>query len=184
MIHMNAKMYGILLIASFCVGILLFCIAQEWIILSLPSHAQERIEHSIARNAKQKTVTLYRWQQNRWCIDTAQIVMSDSVQELVASIVSAWLVMAHEEHVILSNIVLQSALCSQHEDVVYLSLSGSILRQHASTYDNLLCIEGLLRTIRESHVPQIRTCMFLVDHAPMQDAYLDFTYPWQLRARR
>jgi hypothetical protein len=174
---MNFYNYVILSCLALCAGIFLFCLVEEWIIIYIPTSKSDKV--STTHQCTPRSITLYKWSEGIWHSDIVPIVTPQHSQELLTLIVSAWLSMAYEEQLISYHVSLQSALCSLHEDTVYLSFSETIVQQNKSTFDNLLLIESLLRTIR-TNTTQIHSCVFLVHHKPMQDAHLDFSQPWPI----
>ena len=174
---MKLRNYVALLCFSFCAGMLMLCILQEWIIIRFPSF----IENDTAVTSQlHRSITLYRWHAHRWHTETTTIIASDSVQECLASVVAAWLAMMQEEQIVPAQLSLQSVLCSAHNDIVYLSFSDTLVQQNKPTIDNLLCIEALLHTVKENAPPSVHSCFFLVNQIPMQDHHLDFSIAWPI----
>jgi hypothetical protein len=173
---MRIGTYIFIMICSVGIGILVFCIAQEWIILRFP-HDQTDF---ITTAQRTQIVTLYRWHEGQWRTHTITLTASDNTQDYCTALVAAWLAMAQEEQMIAHTLSLQSALDTHHKDRLYLSFSDTLIQQNKSTMDNLICIESLLRTLRENAPSSIHSCVFLVNHAPMHDTHLDFSQPWPI----
>jgi hypothetical protein len=177
---MKLTTYICISVCSFCLGILLLGIAQEWIVILFFTQKADPTLADIHGKRVRIPIKLYRWHEGAWHTDTIDIVSTHDTQELVGQIVASWLSMAYEEQILSHPVSLQAALCSLHAQTVYLSFSDTLLNHNKSTHENLLCIESLLRTLHKNNIPDIRSCVFLVNHAPMQDAHLDFSQPWPI----
>ena len=62
---------------------------------------------------------------------------------------------------------------------LYISFDRSPLSKGSSTYEKLLWVEGLLKTVRAND-SRIQSVHFLVHHQPLVDATLDFSYAWPI----
>jgi hypothetical protein len=174
---MKLRNYVTLLCFSFCAGILMLCILQEWIIIRFPHFIEN---DTTAISQLHRSITLCRWHAHRWHTETVPIITTDDLQECLGLVVAAWLSMVQEEQMIPIQLSLQSVLCSAHNDIVYLSFSDTLVQQNKPTIDNLLCIEALLRTIKENAPPSVHSCFFLVNQIPMHDHHLDFSVAWPI----
>ena len=96
-----------------------------------------------------------------------------TLQDLVTS----WLSLLEEDRRMPEKISLQSAMIDQAGTEAFISFDRNPLAKEQSTFDKLLWIEGLLRTIRTSGLP-LQTIRFLVNAKPLTDIHLDFSHSW------
>lgn len=177
---MNIISWAFISVSACILGILLLCITQEWIIIYIPHYILPISTHT-SEQAVGQSVKLYRWHDHTWHTHNIKHMYLPSKQpEIIAAITTAWLSMMHEELVYAHPITLQAVSVSAHQDIAYLSFYDTLTQANKSTYENLMCIEGLLRTLREQNIPHLRSCMFLVHHKPMHDAYIDLSCSWPL----
>ncbi|HEV2916495.1 MAG TPA: hypothetical protein VGW78_02005 [Candidatus Babeliales bacterium] len=173
---MKIHYYVLLCVISIVVGVGIFCISHELIVIYIPKYSLSTYNKSTPT----RTMKLYYWQEGIWHEQVIDSLAFSDIQEYITTLLSAWLVMMHEEQLFPYPIGLQSVLCSVHGDTVYLSFNGTFIQRNKSTYHNLMLVESLLRTLRENNIDAIRYCRFLVNHTPMIDTYFDFSQPWPI----
>lgn len=170
--------YWYISLGSCIIGILFFFIAHEWIILRFPMHYKSIDQSSLAQK-KEKTVQLIFWHNQRWHNETETIVWSNNKNEALESLLSRWINLLHEEKLLTHTTSIQTVLISKHNETAYISFTHNPLCTNFATYDNILFIEGLLRTIRKSNL-SIKHIALLVNHTSLENDHLDFTKPWPI----
>jgi len=174
---MNLRLLSLISAITCALGIFICCIMQEWIIVYIPSRI--RTVTQFLKNKENKNVTLYFWNNHRWRSETDSLVWSSDVQENIKTIVTRWLDLLHEEQHLPLNVTLQSIILSQDKTVAYLSFTTSPFNCNVSTYENLLFIKSMMRTLYHNKIP-LKSIMLLENHKPIEHAHLDFTQPWPL----
>lgn len=167
-----------LLAGCFCVGILFFCLYQEWIIVQISFGTKPPLTNATG-TVEKKNVRFYFWKQNKWNFEDIEIIWSENVITTLEYLVKRWLALADEEGVLHKKVMLQTASLSESGNNAYLSFDRYPFNQEGSTFEKLSIIEGLLKTLKESGI-NILHIHFLVHHAPIQDYHLDFSHPWPL----
>lgn len=170
----------LILISCSCalIGALLFAFSQGWIIIQSPSSTKTVPTTSGA--ITKKKVTLYYWHHNSWKRESVDLLWADSAAQTLEYLANAWLTLLDEENIMPKKIIVQSVLMTQSGHA-YISFDRyPFEKEHATTHDKLLWIEGLLKTIRENGI-NIQSVQFLVNHQPLNDPHLDFSNPWPLR---
>jgi len=175
---MSKQQYIIISIISFLLSLLFVAIHKEWIIIPLQQQRLTRSQVAIA--CTKKTVRLYCWQHDRWHHEDTDILWTDIPQQNIHQLMSRWLALMDEESLIPHKITLQTALISPTQQEMYLSLDRYPFDEEAATYEKLMFIEGILKTLRENKIT-IPFIHFLVHHQPLQDTHLDFSHPWPLQ---
>lgn len=175
---MIKKQYIILSTVFFILGFLFFAYQKEWIIFRLP-----KVFHYIANDSKQKkvskkSVVLNYWNNSKWNSEKIDIIWTDNESENLQRLICSWLILMDEEKLV-EKVSLQTALLSLNGQDLFLSFDRNILDEEKSTYEKLMIIESLLKTLRESGIKTKRV-RFLVHHQEMNDSHLDFSHFWQI----
>ena len=169
---MKRTLFFILCLICFCVGIILYGINAEWIIIRPFNHAHEQHTPSM-----KKKVVLHYWQNEKWKSDTVEILWQQSMQENILYLVTTWLDFIHAEEIITKSILIESVIISPDGAELYLSFNRNLVPKEWPTHEKWMLIEALLKTIR-AHEPSFKKVHFLVQHQPMHDAHLDFSSAW------
>jgi len=146
--------------------------------LRFPSYKTESEQTTQQLRAHKKPATLFFWHNKRWNKETVEILQTNDNAQTAQHLLNSWLTLLDEEQVMAKKVMLQSALLSDDQQL-YLSLDRNPFNETDSTYDKLMWIEGLLRTVREQSI-SVQGVRFLVHHQPMQDYHLDFSNSWPL----
>ena len=163
-------------IGCFIVGMLFVAIQKEWVILRFNPHQPAT---TLQATCCKQTTTLYFWKNDSWQQEQNDILWGPDLASNFTNLIQSWLVLLEEEKITRHKITLQSALITPNLQTIYLSFDQSLFSQDFSTYQKLLIIEGLLKTLRYNHltVPNIQ---ILVQHKIAKDTHLDFSNPWPL----
>ncbi|MDR3646268.1 MAG: hypothetical protein P4L22_01865 [Candidatus Babeliales bacterium] len=157
-------------------GTIFFGIQNDFIIFRWPTKTIAFKEDN--NLATKKRIKLFYWNNNKWINETTTILVSANLQDNVQHILNSWLNLLDEEKII-EKIFLQTALISEASNELFLSFDRNLLIEDHSTYQKLMLIEGLLKTLRENDI-KVPKIYFLVYHKPMQDSHLDFSNTWPL----
>lgn len=177
---MNKKFYILLSILTFLLGMFFFSLKKEWIIFRFPfTNIDSILDQEIKFKNTKKNIKLSYWQNNKWNVETSQLIWSDQESVNVHSIISQLLNLLNEEKVIDKKINLQNAFISSNGQNLYLSFDGNILPTNRSTYDKLMIIESILKTIAQNNI-KISKVHFLINNQIMNDEHLDFSNAWPI----
>jgi len=171
--------YSLLALASFVAGLVLISIQKNFIILNFNTTKLANHQTQTQTNFTKKNITLWFWQNEQWHSEQTIILWGQDSANNLTSLVQNWLALATEEQIIKNKINLQAALVSKNEQTAYLSFGNTLFNKNLSTYQKLLIIESLLKTIRTNQTG-IQEIQFLVQHQIMQDSQLDFANPWPI----
>ncbi len=181
-IQTNNQLLLKFLILSFAmlgIGMLFYGFYNKLIIIQIPKHktSSQGLQH---RAAHHKQIGIWYWDGARFEKEDREVIYSGNLQDTLAEIVSRWLSVLEEEHLLTKNVTVQSVLLDMHNTTAYISFNRSPLKKEHSTYEQLMIIEGLLKTLRESDI-QLKKVQLLVNHKPIQDPHLDFDRPWVIQ---
>lgn len=160
-------------------GSLYFAFSHELIIMRFPSRLQPNILQASAQTNTKKEVKLIFWSNDKWNIETTELIWSPCKADNLYHIINNWLLLLDEETIMERKVSLQAVLLSPSEHEAYLSFDRNPFSKECSTFEKWLWIESLLKTIRENDV-KIQNIRFLVHHQPMHDNHLDFSRSWPI----
>lgn len=169
--------YSLLAIISLIAGLILIAIQKNLIILNFKTNQLASYQPKSTASYFKKTVTLYFWQNEQWQVEKNDILWQQDSASNLTNLIQNWLLLASEEQIIKNKISLQAVLISQNKQTAYLSFDQPLFNPGLSTYQKLLIIESLLKTMRVNQTG-IQDVQFLVQHQMMLDPHLDFTRPW------
>lgn len=172
--------YIVLCTSAAVLGSLLYFRGKEWIIIRWPSYVATPLAHNeIHVETTKKKVRLSFWHYHRWNYETIDILWSNNIAENIQYLIRSLLTLLEEEQVLEKKASLQSATQSLSGNNVYLSFDRTPFNEEAPTFDKLMIIESILKTVRENGIT-IPNIYFLVHHQPMKDVHLDFSLAWPL----
>ncbi len=172
---MNAKITIISSSITFTIGMLLFALHYQWIIIRF-SQPILRVEQQIKTK---KICTLHFWHNNRWTQESQELIWSSTLDENVSALVTNWLTLLDTESILPKKITLQSVALSPNKQELYLSFDRNLLPKQWAVHRKWMLIEGLLRTLRANSVA-LQAVHFLVHHQPLTDTHLDFSFAWPI----
>lgn len=188
------KLYYLLIVFLFLIfGATFFAIQNDYIIFRFP---KKNITIELNNNlSTKKTIKIFYWNNTKWINENVDILISGKLDEDISKIINAWLNLLDEERII-EKISLQTALISDFSNELFLSFDRNIINEEHSTYQKLMLIESLLKTLRNNVISitptnidntqelektgKISKINFLVHHKTMQDPHLDFSNPWPI----
>jgi hypothetical protein len=169
-----------LLAACIIAGIALYAFIHEWIIIRNPLHLLNNKSDFPLASITKKRVTLWYWHNDAWHHEQTDLIWSNEIQHNLNYLITSWLTMIDEEHIIDKKIALQSVLVTSSTSDVYFSFDRSPFNQEDSTHAKLMLIEGILKTIASNEI-KVNRVHFLVHHAPLIDPHLDFSVGWPIQ---
>jgi len=174
---MNYKNYLYLTVSSLLAGMLLMSLQKKWIILNFkPSYLEQTLPKA---NFHKKMVSLFCWKNQTWSCEKNEILWCPDQASNLNNLIQAWLVLLEEEKITPVKINLQAAMVNANQQTAYISFDQSLFSKDASTYQKLMTIEALLKTLRENGI-NIPNIQFLTQHKHSKDGHLDFSNPWPL----
>lgn len=167
--------------ASFCIflGFLFFLYQESWIIFTSPFAQQEEINPILQQNISYKSVTLYCWHNNTYKKETTHIIYSENTGENIKHLINQWLIFLDDEHITNKETQIISVALSPSKQEAFICLNQPPFDKSWNTYQKLMWIESILKTIRENKIP-ITHARFLVHHQPLQDDHLNFEISWPI----
>lgn len=167
-----------LFVGTICLGMLLFFVSRSLIIIRWPMHTYSRDEHKLVV-ASYKKVICTCWKTGAYIPEERVLVGYDSMTKNLTLLVKEWLSFSQSEHVVNQDVVFQDCSMVIDKKTVLLSFSHNIFNQNASIQEKTHIVFSLFKTIRDSGI-LISAAMILVNHLPMSDDHLDFSFPWPM----
>lgn len=165
-------------ITSFALGILFFCIYQEWLVIYWNRPSKLMATHQ--NNHTKQSVFITLWKDNQWLKKGCTIMHEENETAKLAAITTAWLLSAYDQQLLLKKITLEKAEISPSGTEGFLSFSESFFDQEATAQEHLFLIESLLKTLQNNNI-SCQQIMFLAQDQPLNSLYLDFSLPWPLQ---
>lgn len=161
----------------FLAGCLLFAFYQGWIIVQLPWKRQSAVESDIPSMHKKK-VQLFFWQHDTWNHEYVELIWSSNPTQNITTLLNRWLGVLEENSVLRKKVTIDTSLLSPNNHA-YISFNRNPFTKESNTFEKLMLVEGLLKTIRENDL-SISAVWFLAHHQPLKDPHLDFSNPWPI----
>ncbi len=159
-------------VSALILGACFWAWQKEWLILRGPVKS---FSYSNIMAAPTKPVTIYFWKNQRWHQEQDSMLWDQGRCLNLQRLVQSWVAINAAEGLISHHLTLQA--CIIHQQTGYLSFEQPLFEKHFSTYQKVMLIESLLKSIRENHI-QITQIQFLCQNHPMSDSHLDFSRPW------
>jgi hypothetical protein len=164
-------------IILFLFGILFFCYQESWIIINIPQNTGFlNLQKS---TVKKSSVQLWAFKQNKWITETTEIIKNDKVAQTLQNLLNSWFLFLEEEQILSQTINVTSVVVSPTNTLAFISLSQNPFNPQASTYESMMLIESMLKTIRENKI-SIQSIQLLLRHQPLIDQRLNLSIPWQI----
>lgn len=164
--------------SCFILGILTFCIQQQWIIFLWPHKTQIIEENSTKNTTEQKQNMLYFWKQNKWNKERTTTLWSATQEQNIQLLVNSWFSLAEDEKLLDKDVQVLSVIISSKQEA-FISLNKYPFEKNHATYTKLMIIEGILKTLHHSKI-QIQAIRLLVHHQPLHDDHLNFHHSWPI----
>ena len=176
---MGPRMYILPILVSIIASTCYFAYNQQWILVQNPFAPTQTIQTVQGTAQTKKTVKLFFWHHDAWRQETTTILWSDNQADALSSLIIRWLAMMDEEKQMTKKISLQSVAISSNDQEAICSLDRNPFGKHQSTFEKMIWIEGLLKSIRENGI-KILHIRLLVHHQPLSDVHIEFTDPFPL----
>ena len=161
-------------------GVLFFLIQREFIIIQWSCPPSNHLQNLSINATTTRTVTLYYWNNERVIDHQMSLVWHRAnPSENLKTLISSWIGLAHSEHILSKLVSLQEALYAAQSKEGYLSFDQPILDPAWSIRKKVYFLQSLLKTISKTGL-EVQHLVFLVNHQPMTDEHLDFSYSWPL----
>lgn len=166
-----------LIFASLVAGVLFYAITEGWIVFRAPWHKQAApAAHTISLNRKK--VTLSFWHHDTWNCEDTELIWSTDNAHNIKLLLNRLLTLMEEDAVMQKKVSVETVLISKN-DHAYISFDRNPLSKDAITFEKMMWIEGVLKTLRENNIP-ISAVWFLTRHQPCADTHIDFSTPWPI----
>lgn len=163
-------------------GALFFLYQESWIIFSIPKTQTSTNVSSNQQKINSKEVTLWVWSSNAGTFkkETAEIIYGQDITQNIKLLLNSWFLFLEEEGLTDKQIFVQSVALSPSGSEAFISLNQYPFDKSASTYQKLMLVESLLKTLQENKIP-ITYIRLLVHHQPLQDDHLNFDTAWPIQ---
>ena len=161
------------IIAFFCClgAALLFAFQTERIIFNNPSNA-----YTAQKNTQTAACTLY-WHKHLLQPETKPIIKTDDAQQNLLYLINTWLTFLYSEDMH-KKVHAETVMLSPSGNELFVSFDRRPFGKQQSIEEKLGFIHMLFKTLRPHTTA--RKVRFLVRHAPLHDAHLDFTCGWDI----
>lgn len=177
---MNNRRYILLCLFAMFTAFIYFSYNQQWVIIRMPSLtlASQVLEKNTS--VSKKTIKRIFWKHNHWNSEESELLWSSESAENIKQLISSWLKVLDEEKILEKRISIQTVVMCSSAQQVFISFDRNPFDKKQSTYEKLLFIEGMLKTLRENGI-KISWIQLLVHHKPLIDYHLDFSNPWPIQ---
>lgn len=158
-------------------GMLFYGIYNDLIILHLPS--KKGVPPVYQSSAQRKKVKLIYFNQEKFLTEEQEILITNNNQQNLSNLITNWLNLLEEEEILSKKVTLQSVLTDKSDTEAFISFDRSPFLKEQSTYQKLMFIEALLKTIKGNGLPFI-SIRFLVNFKRFNDPHLDFSQSWPI----
>ncbi len=171
----SLKKIAYLSIMCLIIGSVFYVFYNDWIVFYIPSRKGE-VSSVLAHKKK---VELWYMKNNSWQKEEKELVLSGDTSQALQIIIEVWLALLTEEGIGKKRSHLESVALSLGGDELFLSFDRSPFSRDISTYEKLVWVEGLLKTIHAQDTV-LKKVRFLIHHQSLQDNSLDFSCSWPL----
>lgn len=170
------KYSSLILTSLFCalLGIIIFAIQHEWIIISIPAQTNEIAQQP----TEKKIISLYFWRNDNFICEQESLLWDKAPIENIHRVISCWLSTLEAEQYSIKKVSLETAILAPN-NILYISFDRHPFGKEFSTVEKLLWLEGLLKTLKETGI-SIHAVQFLVHHKPLVDGHIDCSRPWPI----
>jgi hypothetical protein len=169
--------YWLISCIALIAGFTFYSIYNDLIIIKFPF---KKTLHPLSElNIQKKNVKLIYWHNNKWQTEEKELLNSDNTNTTITYLMTSWLNTLFDEHIISKNVEVQSVMLDASHNEVYISFDRNPFGKESSTYEKLMFIQGLLRTL-QTNTTRIQHVRLLVHYKPIHDYHLDFSRPWPI----
>jgi hypothetical protein len=155
-------------------GVIFFAYQQELILLQ--SYGWQKL----AASAQEQPIayTLWLHTQGKWKHEQERCIDPHDANALLYHLVQRWLHYAYREGAINKKINVQSSMLANDNRHLFISFDRNPFLPESSTHQRMLLVKSLLKTVAQQ--PTVTHVRLLVQHAPLDDPYIDFTIAWPI----
>ncbi|MBA2307383.1 hypothetical protein H0W26_04590 [Candidatus Dependentiae bacterium] len=170
-------LYGLAIGGALCGGFLFYALYNDYIIIRLPSRGGIMIyEHP---PVKRKNATFFYWHQGKLAFEEKMILSSTDMVFALTELVTHWLATVEQEGASVRRVNLDTVLLDRSGTEAFISFDRSPFIASQSTFQKLMWIEGLLKTLNEAGL-SVHKVRFLMKSKPLVDPHLDFNHSYPL----
>lgn len=158
-------------------GMIIYALIKEILIIRRPSG--DTITQEVTTPVTKKNVKLSLWHNEKWNSESTEILWPPDQEQKLNHLLCAWLTLVEEEGLVEKKISVQTVMISDSLQEAFVSFDRNPLVKEQSTFQKLMWIEGILKSIRENGIV-LRKIRFLEHHQELQDPHLDFSNSWPL----
>ena len=156
-------------------GVLFFLHQESWIMINFASPSSHIKKNNIQIQPKETPIWIFA--NGNFKKETTEIIFSNDHAQTIKLLLNSWLTTLEEENIIDKQITVQSVILSPSGQDAFICLTESPLGKQASTYEKLMIIESMLKTLKDAKLGIINVRL-LVHHQPMLDPHLNFDISW------
>lgn len=161
----------------FIFGIIFFAYQESLIIINIP---QTSIWKNLQKpQSVQVDVQLFAFKNNSWIKETKQIIKSNDLGQTVQNLINAYFLLLEEEHILKQSIIIESCVLSPSKNTLFISLNHNPFNPQATTFECMMIIEGIMKTIRENKIT-VQSIQFLIHHKPWSDHRINMDILWPI----
>jgi hypothetical protein len=178
---MKKNIYFIMCLILLSTGSLFFLYQESWIIFFIP-HQQTPTNIVIEQNSKTKEATLWAFNSHTRSLkkESIEMIYSDDIAQNLKLLINNWFLFLEEEGLIDKQIIVQSVALCENSAQAFVSINQYPFDKSMSTYQKLMIIESLLKTIRDNNV-EISAIRLLIHHKQIVDDHLNFNISWPIQ---
>jgi len=170
------KRSTIISLTCLILGIMLFLIQQNWILLHWRFTSSSALPAIKKEAIIRKTIHLYFLKNEKFNTEETTILWdNNNMTHNLKQVVLHWLSCNQEEKNISPSTVFENVIITNTGEA-YLSFNQTLLSKEWSIHKKWYLIESLFKTILKADI-QISSVIFLVNQEPMDDDHLDFSQP-------
>ena len=171
-------LYGFLWLgAALGAGFLFYGIYNEYILIRLPSRSGVVLYEQPA--IKRKNAKFFYWSKGKFAVEEKMVLYSTDPLFTLSELITHWLGTLEQEQATARRVSLDSLLLDRSGAEAFISFDRSPLLSSQSTFQKLMWIEGLLKTLKEAGL-SVQKVRFFVRSKPLTDSQLDFNHSYPL----
>ena len=152
-------------------------IEKQWIIFQYKKNLN--INSIKNTEIRKKNLKLIYWYRDKWNYEDIELLWTEDKPTNIKYLINSWLTLLDEDKIMSKKVTLQDVALDSSEQEAIISFDRNPLNKEDPTYEKLMWLEGLLKTIKDNNI-QIQRLRFLVHHQPLNDNHLDFSNSWDL----
>lgn len=168
----------LLFFICFCIGLITFLIYHKYIIFNFSFSRKAYTNEYTILKKNQLPITLHYWVNDSWRTEKNTILSCDDTADSIRQLVRQLLDVFEQENILEKQISLEHVVMTANGQAI-ISFDRNPLNKKSNTFEKLMFIESILRTIRENNI-KVSEFFFLSHYKPINDPELDFSNPWPI----